>query len=487
MKTDGRIVNSEEEYNQLVSELLQANTVENREIYAPFEFENSYIDLLLDGNGLGLAGYRNSVTINGINMYTGKLRLATSGESINRTEFSQLNRTIEDYANNDKKILELIYKSGALNKETEAERVQAWSDFIRKEFSYDIDALRDGGEDYNKASSIFSAVERKMAMCVGFSTLSARAYNMMGLRAYVVHGKRQNGSPHAITRVYFGNKWHFLDTTASIDGNRYAYLLDTYKEADTSALAGEMVIHRDFEKWLEKQRPRDILLVNNDVAKISPTSSVDSFAERTELQKMYDRVVFDIARYNYLITKLEEKASQPTSIISQSKDAVRELEMYRDDIDVSDKVVKSYLELLDWKIKVLENFAGQVEIGFEIPKFLEQRTANKEETILEKHISSNDSDEDSLHSEDERMSPQEDVQIKKVESTVEEVKELIVPESNGIEESRHNEENSELVENVPVLHESIPTNDNYSDVTLGTVQNIIFSLWNDVSSLFSSN
>lgn len=388
VKKDARIINTEKEYNEFIAELLQKKDTEPRDIHSPFDFGGSNIDILLEANGFGLAGSRNPTDINKIPMYSGTLRLATSGEAINPNQFKPLTASLlDDYLKNDNEIIELIKKSGALDCDTDRERVKKWSTYVKTNFAYDDNAFRAMGRDYNVASSIFSAIKDNRAMCVGFSTLSARAYNLMGIRAYVAHGEMQGGAPHAVTRVYFDGHWHFVDTTAATNGVSSNYLLDTYTATEQGAGKGQMTIHTELEKWMEKQPTRDLLLINKGVAKIEKGSAVDTYAEKKDIQTLRDKIEYEIEHYDYLIKQLEtrKKDFSITRIIEQAKSAIDDLKNYQKDVDSasSTDVVKSYIDSLEEKRKGQENVANRIEFELSIAKFSENSDKAKE--LLKKY------------------------------------------------------------------------------------------------------
>lgn len=367
----GRIINTEADYNQLVVELLTTRNTTPLLVYASFDLEKSAIDILLDGVGLGMAGPHKFTTINDIGMYAGTLRMATSGETINKSEIDPLGRTLEDYIKNDAEILALIKASGALQKETEAERVRAWAEYVKNRYGYDIDAYYAEGHSYSVASSIFSAIERGQAMCVGFSVLSARAYNMMGIRAYVTHGRMagSGGAAHAITRVYYEDKWHFVDTTSGLGGSS-SYLLDTYKATTASyAGSGEMTVYPAIETWMEQQKPKDLLLINKEITNDEDLINLDMPISDEEKNNIIEQYRLVLERFKVIRDSEKVQASSPdtfNSPINQVNGFIKEIEENQAKFSGYTEVLRTAANRHQTMINGFSSYAGQFEREYNV-------------------------------------------------------------------------------------------------------------------------
>ncbi|WP_369350973.1 transglutaminase domain-containing protein [Streptococcus hillyeri] len=373
VKKSGRIVNTMSEYQALVREMLTTNQME-QEVYASIGFKRSFSDILLHANGLALVPQeRRYNIINDVEMHGANYRLSISAEELSQIPQDKTLLKMESYIQNDTKIWELIQKSGVLDKKTDEEKVKAWSDFVQRNFPYDTAALAARKNNYNVASSIFSVTERAKAMCVGYSTLSARAFNMMGIRSYVVYGFTPSGGGHAVTRSYYDGAWHFVGTTAAENASIVSYVIDTYVGTDGSATNNQMVVNKAFEKWAEKQRPRDLLLVNTEIGK-SSNQRDDEFISVNEYKELQERQQFIRERYQYIVEKVKKDYPDNPYLLENVESFLKAVEKDQEETTTSDLLIGSLADNYTEHLTDLEKQAGAIEYQLKFEPFKEGKS-----------------------------------------------------------------------------------------------------------------
>ncbi len=212
------IAHNEEEYRNQMRELRFSgngdlhNSMEPKRIHALFKIElDSNKRQLLNAAGLGTA--ENSLkNINGMTIYSHGLTVDNKYyedySKYTHNSVKNINVTKERFIANDDLIHKLIESSEAMKQSSERDKVKAFVQYVANHTTYDWEAANKAVQNYADinyylGSDLFAVTERQKAMCVGFSTTAARAFNMLGLPAYVVVGKNAEGVPHATARVYY--------------------------------------------------------------------------------------------------------------------------------------------------------------------------------------------------------------------------------------------------------------------------------------------
>nr|4XZ7_A Chain A, Crystal structure of a TGase [Streptococcus suis]4XZ7_B Chain B, Crystal structure of a TGase [Streptococcus suis] len=289
------IAHNEEDYHNQMRELRFSgngdlhNSMEPKRIHALFKIElDSNKRQLLNAAGLGTA--ENSLkNINGMTIYSHGLTVDNKYyedySKYTHNSVKNINVTKERFIANDDLIHKLIESSEAMKQSSERDKVKAFVQYVANHTTYDWEAANKAVQNYADinyylGSDLFAVTERQKAMCVGFSTTAARAFNMLGLPAYVVVGKNAEGVPHATARVYYDKKWHTIDGTGFITGNKHQRSAK-YSEKHFSTIgedsydvveAGQepkaernyMIIDSNYESWAMKQKTADLLLFNKE-------------------------------------------------------------------------------------------------------------------------------------------------------------------------------------------------------------------------------
>ncbi|MGT2829159.1 hypothetical protein AB6M97_01120 [Streptococcus hillyeri] len=386
VKKSGHIVNSMQDYSKVLHDLMK-NSGKEMDVYAPFNLDESHLNLLLQANGFGLVGDQHTIAVNHLNMYHGKVKVAPVSEYFTRVKYKNSNRTLEDYLENDNKILELVRASGAMEQATEREKITQWSNFLKSKFRYDRSLLDIGGTDnYNIGSDIYSITERDTAMCVGFSVLSARALNMMGMRSYVVYGKTKDGIEHAITRVFFDNNWHFVDTTTPLN-HLVQLTIDTFSEMDKNEGGytpnGTMRVDKSFEKWVENQNPRHLLLLNTEKA-LFTNKRLEYYISDGEKQQLLSLQQLLKDRYDYIVSTLEKSPQKNENLLKNIKGFVDNIEQDIEQVKSYDKMIGSVADKYRMTIDRFNSTAGSIERELAIQNFSKSSEIEKDIKAISK-------------------------------------------------------------------------------------------------------
>lgn len=210
------IAHNEEDYHNQMRELRFSgngdlhNSMEPKRIHALFKIElDSNKRQLLNAAGLGTA--ENSLkNINGMTIYSHGLTVDNKYyedySKYTHNSVKNINVTKERFIANDDLIHKLIESSEAMKQSSERDKVKAFVQYVANHTTYDWEAANKAVQNYADinyylGSDLFAVTERQKAMCVGFSTTAARAFNMLGLPAYVVVGKMQKVS-RMLQRVF---------------------------------------------------------------------------------------------------------------------------------------------------------------------------------------------------------------------------------------------------------------------------------------------
>ncbi|MFI3066993.1 transglutaminase domain-containing protein [Streptococcus suis] len=367
------IAHNEEEYASLTKDLRFAgdykSTVSDigyhpQRVHALFQIQlDSYKRRLLEAAGLGTAD--NSVrNVNGFNIYSHGLSIDNKyyANYGNFNKYDNLNVTRERFDKNDQTIQKLIRDSGAFSKQLDREKIKTFAVYVANRVTYDWTAANkavtnQADVNYYLGSDLFAITEQKKAMCVGFSTTAARAFNMMGIPAYVVTGNNRSGVPHATTRAYYDGKWHTIDATGFINGtgrNSAIYSShhfdtigeDSYEVVDKGKLEelplnskNYMVIDKEYEEWAKKQKAADLLLVNSDKAFVA--KEYVAYIEPTYVSQENKKHLLDI--YKVLREKIEEAKAKDLNSEHKNgyesilKTAVSDIEKLNNSVNITEK------------------------------------------------------------------------------------------------------------------------------------------------------
>ncbi|CYV97746.1 transglutaminase domain-containing protein [Streptococcus suis] len=367
------IAHNEEEYASLTKDLRFAgdykSTVSDigyhpQRVHALFQIQlDSYKRRLLEAAGLGTAD--NSVrNVNGFNIYSHGLSIDNKyyANYGNFNKYDNLNVTRERFDKNDQTIQKLIRDSGAFSKQLDREKIKTFAVYVANRVTYDWTAANkavtnQADVNYYLGSDLFAITEQQKAMCVGFSTTAARAFNMMGIPAYVVTGNNRSGVPHATTRAYYDGKWHTIDATGFINGtgrNSAIYSShhfdtigeDSYEVVDKGKLEelplnskNYMVIDKEYEEWAKKQKAADLLLVNSDKAFVA--KEYVAYIEPTYVSQENKKHLLDI--YKVLREKIEEAKAKDLNSEHKNgyesilKTAVSDIEKLNNSVNITEK------------------------------------------------------------------------------------------------------------------------------------------------------
>ncbi|VTS12419.1 transglutaminase domain-containing protein [Streptococcus pseudoporcinus] len=293
MNKDDVIVHNQEDYNKQMAELtfagdkpIQSDSYlpQKQRIHALFKIElDSNRRQLL--NAAGLKTPENNVTeLDTFTIYSHGLAVDNKfyDEYSHFNNNTNVNITKQRFTENDDLIHNLITTSKAKDQPTDRDKVKTFVMYVANHTTYDWSAANNAVSNisdvnYYLGSDLFSVTKGKKAMCVGFSTTAARAFNMLGIPAYVVEGKNAQGVVHATARAYYDGKWHTIDGTGFINGSRSPLYSenhfnsigeDSYQlvgiNEDTPFDRNYMKIDKVYEEWAPKQKTADLLLVNKD-------------------------------------------------------------------------------------------------------------------------------------------------------------------------------------------------------------------------------
>ncbi|MEG3225927.1 transglutaminase domain-containing protein [Streptococcus suis] len=373
------IAHNEEDYHNQMRELRFSgngdlhNSMEPKRIHALFKIElDSNKRQLLNAAGLGTA--ENSLkNINGMTIYSHGLTVDNKYyedySKYTHNSVKNINVTKERFIANDDLIHKLIDSSEAMKQSSERDKVKAFVQYVANHTTYDWEAANKAVQNYADinyylGSDLFAVTERQKAMCVGFSTTAARAFNMLGLPAYVVVGKNAEGVPHATARVYYDKKWHTIDGTGFITGNKHQRSAK-YSEKHFSTIgedsydvveAGQepkaernyMIIDSNYESWAMKQKTADLLLFNKEKSLVGLDHI--AYVEPTYITENKKNHLLDI--YKALKRKVEEtKATDKDDKDDKQEGYARVLQFVNSDIDKLSALSK----ITEEEFKALEN------------------------------------------------------------------------------------------------------------------------------------
>ncbi|MDS1160398.1 transglutaminase domain-containing protein [Streptococcus suis] len=385
------IAHNEEEYRNQMRELRFSgngdlhNSMEPKRIHALFKIElDSNKRQLLNAAGLGTA--ENSLkNINGMTIYSHGLTVDNKYyedySKYTHNSVKNINVTKERFIANDDLIHKLIESSEAMKQSSERDKVKAFVQYVANHTTYDWEAANKAVQNYADinyylGSDLFAVTERQKAMCVGFSTTAARAFNMLGLPAYVVVGKNAEGVPHATARVYYDKKWHTIDGTGFITGNKHQRSAK-YSEKHFSTIgedsydvveAGQepkaernyMIIDSNYESWAMKQKTADLLLFNKEKSLVGLDHI--AYVEPTYITENKKSHLLDI--YKALKRKVEEtKATDKDDKDDKQEGYDRVLQFVNSDIDklsALSKITEEEFKALENSMDLARVFLGQM-------------------------------------------------------------------------------------------------------------------------------
>ncbi|MDG3324075.1 ribonuclease [Streptococcus suis] len=385
------IAHNEEDYHNQMRELRFSgngdlhNSMEPKRIHALFKIElDSNKRQLLNAAGLGTA--ENSLkNINGMTIYSHGLTVDNkyyeNYSKYTHNSVKNINVTKERFIANDDLIHKLIESSEAMKQSSERDKVKAFVQYVANHTTYDWEAANKAVQNYADinyylGSDLFAVTERQKAMCVGFSTTAARAFNMLGLPAYVVVGKNAEGVPHATARVYYDKKWHTIDGTGFITGNKHQRSAK-YSEKHFSTIgedsydvveAGQepkaernyMIIDSNYESWAMKQKTADLLLFNKEKSLVG--LDYIAYVEPTYITENKKNHLLDI--YKALKRKVEEtKATDKDDKDDKQEGYDRVLQFVNSDIDklsALSKITEEEFKALENSMDLARVFLGQM-------------------------------------------------------------------------------------------------------------------------------
>ncbi|MFX3965015.1 transglutaminase domain-containing protein [Streptococcus suis] len=389
------IAHNEEDYHNQMRELRFSgngdlhNSMEPKRIHALFKIElDSNKRQLLNAAGLGTA--ENSLkNINGMTIYSHGLTVDNKYyedySKYTHNSVKNINVTKERFIANDDLIHKLIESSEAMKQSSERDKVKAFVQYVANHTTYDWEAANKAVQNYADinyylGSDLFAVIERQKAMCVGFSTTAARAFNMLGLPAYVVVGKNAEGVPHATARVYYDKKWHTIDGTGFItditDSNKHQRSAK-YSEKHFSTIgedsydvveAGQepkaernyMIIDSNYESWAMKQKTADLLLFNKEKSLVGLDHI--AYVEPTYITENKKNHLLDI--YKALKGKVEEAKATDTDDKDDKQEGYnRVLQFVNSDIDklsTLSKITEEEFKALENSMDLARVFLGQM-------------------------------------------------------------------------------------------------------------------------------
>lgn len=272
-----------------------------------------------------------------------------------------------------------------MKQSSERDKVKAFVQYVANHTTYDWEAANKAVQNYADinyylGSDLFAVTERQKAMCVGFSTTAARAFNMLGLPAYVVVGKNAEGVPHATARVYYDKKWHTIDGTGFItditDSNKHQRSAK-YSEKHFSTIgedsydvveAGQepkaernyMIIDSNYESWAMKQKTADLLLFNKEKSLVGLDHI--AYVEPTYITENKKNHLLDI--YKALKGKVEEAKATDTDDKDDKQEGYnRVLQFVNSDIDklsTLSKITEEEFKALENSMDLARVFLGQM-------------------------------------------------------------------------------------------------------------------------------
>ncbi|VTS16606.1 ribonucleases G and E [Streptococcus porcinus] len=394
------IVPSKEKYDEQMREVKFAGNqpeAQRQRIHALFEIGlDSNKRQLLNAAGLGTA--ENTLAkVDDFTIYSHGLTVDNKyyENYAHFNEKSSINITKERFTTNDNLIHNLITASKAREQRDNRDKVKAFVMYVANHTTYDWEAANKAVSNradvnYYLGSDLFAVTERKKAMCVGFSTTAARAFNMLGIPAYVVVGKNAQGVDHATARAYYNGKWHTIDGTGFINGRAsrstiysenhfYSIGEDSYNIVDVNDESitfdkNYMKIDKVFEEWAPKQPTVDLLMINKDkslvnsnyVAYVAPVT-VDN-SRKESLTQIYKKLKAEIESSSQKTPSqgaLTSLLNTATNDIAKLEDTSQLTQENYNQIQNSMKSVLSFFWQLDRQV------ATNFENSDEYKKFLE--------------------------------------------------------------------------------------------------------------------
>ncbi|EHI69902.1 transglutaminase-like domain-containing protein [Streptococcus ictaluri] len=273
-----RLINSLDEFNSIVRQTIEDFDLKGKRLFATFDLNESIpLKLLLANACLSIGQVSNQQTIGNQDFYSRTIRIMNYVEGVGAgsVNYENTNAGLDRYLANDDKIKALIDQSGAMKERSEKEKLRKWCLFIANNFEYDQEAAMsiDNKAAYNRASDIFAITERGKGICVGYSAITARALNLMGIKAYVVGGLNAHGIPHQVTRVNYDGQWYFLDTTSANlphRRQRIDYFGRPYQAFDVSQrqpqFTMEMEYSKAFEDGMSNSQPSEWLVYGSTMS-----------------------------------------------------------------------------------------------------------------------------------------------------------------------------------------------------------------------------
>lgn len=272
--------------------------------------------MLLDAHGVWMGKEIIKSNVSDFEIYSKVLKIEnklTVNYGLNpnhREEGYTENLKFENFKQNDEDIKKMIADAGINENDEDREKIKKFAVEMGK-IAYDFNTFYSPNHsvEYNLPSDLFAVTKRKRAMCVGFSTTAARAFNLMGIPAYVAGAKVETGQLHAVTRSFYDGKWHTVDLTSSKRagdmGSGYSELMfdrseDKYTEivknfSPKEALAhigtlsnAQVMTNEKFENWAKNQKAEDLVLINKDA--IYNNAKGKSAVERDPQDQIQERL-----------------------------------------------------------------------------------------------------------------------------------------------------------------------------------------------------
>ncbi|BDD40217.1 hypothetical protein [Streptococcus ruminantium] len=334
------VVSTKQEYEEKFSERknkLDEFSYDTHQIHSLEKIEDDEnLLMLLDAHGVWMGKeIKENNLFNDVKVYSKALKIENKltvnyGVKVHQNNDQEYtkegyteNLKFENFKQNDYKIREMIDSAGIKDSDEDREKIKKFA-IQMGEVEYDFRGLeKNASSEYNLASDLFAVTMRKNARCVGFSTTAARAFNLMGIPAYVAGAKVETGQLHAVTRAYYDGAWHTVDLTsdkrAGDTGSGYSELMfdrseDKYTEivknfSPKEALAhigtlsnAQVMTNEKFENWAKNQKAEDLVLINKDAiynnakgksaVERDPQDQIQERLKRREIEKQKEREQF---------------------------------------------------------------------------------------------------------------------------------------------------------------------------------------------------
>ncbi|WP_155997410.1 hypothetical protein [Streptococcus ruminantium] len=326
MNANDIVVSTKQEYEEKFSERknkLDEFSYDTHQIHSLEKIEDDEnLLMLLDAHGVWMGKeIKENNLFNDVKVYSKALKIENKltvnyGVKVHQNNDQEYtkegyteNLKFENFKQNDYKIREMIDSAGIKDSDEDREKIKKFA-IKMGEVEYDFRGLeKNASSEYNLASDLFAVTMRKNARCVGFSTTAARAFNLMGIPAYVAGAKVETGQLHAVTRAYYDGAWHTVDLTsdkrAGDTGSGYSELMfdrseDKYTEivknfSPKEALAhietlsnAQVMTNATFENWAKDKKAEDLVLINKDA--IYNNAKGKSAVERDPQDQIQERL-----------------------------------------------------------------------------------------------------------------------------------------------------------------------------------------------------